>query len=172
MNVFDAIHTRRSIRKYLPTPVTADLIDTLLKAGMAAPSAGNQQPWHFIVITNRAKLSAIPVFHPYSKMVEQTPVAILVCGAPEGKRYPTFWTQDTSAATQNILLAARGLGLGSVWVGIYPEENRMAGFRTLFNLPEQIIPFSLIPIGWPDGNFSTRETFRPELVHQEAWKDD
>lgn len=169
MELFDAIHTRRSIRKYLDKPVSGEMLETILKAGMAAPSAGNQQPWHFLVITDRARLDAIPAFHPYSKMVLQAPAAILVCGDPEGKKWPTFWDQDVSAATQNMLLAARGLGLGTVWVGIYPEKERVEGFRKLFALPKHIIPFALVPVGWPDGEFDTVNRYRPELVRREVW---
>ena len=169
MELIEAIHTRRSIRKFLARPVPGEMIETILQAAMAAPSAGNQQPWHFIVITDRAKLDAIPAFHPYSKMVLQAPVAILACGDPDGKKWPTFWDQDLSAATQNMLLAARDLGLGTVWVGIYPEKDRMEGFRKLFAIPENIMPFSLVPIGWPDANFERLERFRPELVRRESW---
>lgn len=170
MELFDAIHTRRSIRKYLPKPVPQEMIEIILKAGMAAPSAGNQQPWQFVVITERARLDAIPAFHPYSKMVLQAPAAILVCGDPNGKKWPTFWDQDVSAATQNMLLAARGLGLGTVWVGIYPEKDRMEGFRKLCALPDHITPFALVPVGWPDGDFDTVNRFRPELIHRESWE--
>ena len=169
MELLDVIHTRRSIRKFLTDPVPPQMIETILRAGMAAPSAGNQQPWHFIVITDQARREAIPAFHPYSKMVAQAPVAILVCGDPTGKKWPTFWEQDASAATQNILLSARDLGLGSVWVGIHPEKDRIDGFRKLFGIPEHIIPFSLIPLGWPDAAFEALDRFRPELVHDETW---
>jgi len=169
MELIDAIHTRRSIRKFLAKPVPEEMITILLKAAMAAPSAGNQQPWHFIVITDRAKLDAIPAFHPYSKMVLQAPAAILVCGDPDGKKWPTFWDQDASAATQNMLLAARDLCLGTVWVGIYPEKDRMEGFRKLFAIPENIYPFALVPVGWPDGQFEAVNRFRPELVRRESW---
>ncbi len=169
MQLLDAIHTRRSIRKYLDKPVPAEMIETVIRAGMAAPSAGNQQPWHFIVITDRAKLDAIPDFHPHSAMVRQTPVAILVCGDPDGKKYPAFWDQDASAATQNMLLAARDLGLGTVWVGVFPDSGRMDGFRKLLTIPEHIIPFALIPMGWPDATFEAKDRFRPELIHREIW---
>jgi len=169
MELLDAIHTRRSIRKYLDTPVPAGMIEAVIRAAMAAPSAGNQQPWLFIVITDRTRLDAIPAFHPYSRMVLTAPAAILVCGDPIGKKWPTFWDQDVSAATQNLLLAARDLGLGTVWVGVYPEQNRMNGFRNLFAIPEHIIPFALVPIGWPDGRFEAVDRFRPELVHAETW---
>ena len=170
MELMDVIHTRRSIRKYLNKPVSSTMVETILKAAMAAPTAGNQQPWHFIVITDRARLDAIPDFHPYSKMVKQTPVAVLVCGDPEAKKWPTFWEQDASAATQNMLLAARDLGLGTVWVGVYPDQNRMCGFRNLLNIPDNIIPFALIPIGWPDEDFVAKDSFRPDLIHHETWE--
>jgi nitroreductase len=169
MELLDAIHSRRSIRKFSATPVADDMIETILRAGMAAPSAGNQQPWHFVVVSDRTRLDAIPSFHPYSKMVAQAPAAILVCGDPDGKKWPTFWVQDVSAATQNMLLAARGLGLGTVWVGIYPEQDRMDGFRRLFGLPAHIVPFALVPVGWPATPFETLDRFRPELVHRETW---
>ncbi len=169
MELLEAIHTRRSIRKYLDKPVSPEMIETIIKAAMAAPSAGNQQPWHFIVITDRARLDAIPSFHPYSKMVLQAPAAILLCGDPDGKKWPTFWDQDLGAATQNVLLAARDLGLGTVWVGIYPEKDRMEGFRKLLGIPENIIPFSLVPVGWPDGKFEAVNRYRPELIHNDAW---
>lgn len=169
MQLLDAIHTRRSIRAYQNKPVPAAMVETIIRAGMAAPSAGNQQPWHFVVITDRAKLDAIPSFHPHSAMVRQTPVAILVCGDPEGKKYPAFWDQDASAATQNMLLAARDLGLGTVWVGVFPNADRMDGFRKLLAIPEHIIPFALVPIGWPDAPFEAKDRFRPEFIHRETW---
>jgi len=170
MELLDAIHTRRSIRKFLDKPVPEEMVETVLRAGMAAPSAGNQQPWHFLVITDKDRREAIPAFHPYSKMVVQSPVAILVCGETEGKKWPTFWDQDCSAATQNILLAARDLGLGTVWVGVYPEKDRMDGFRKLFGIPEHILPFALIPMGWPDGKFEPWDRFKPELIRRETWQ--
>lgn len=169
MEFHDVLHTRRSIRSYEDKPVPRTMIDTILRAAMAAPSAGNQQPWQFVVITDRQKLDRIPDFHPYSKMVTQVSVAILVCGDPEGKKYPAFWDQDVSAATQNMLLAARNLGLGTVWVGVFPDEGRIAGFRTLLHIPAHIVPFALIPIGWPTGNFEIKDRFNPDLVHAESW---
>ena len=157
MELLDAIHTRRSIRKYLDKPVTEEMIGILLKAAMSAPSAGNQQPWHFVVVRDRAKLDTIPSFHPYSKMVLQAPAAIVVCGDPDGKKWPTFWDQDASAATQNILLAARDLGLGTVWVGIYPEKDRMDGFRKLLGIPEKHHPLLPRPGGLAGWNLRSRE---------------
>lgn len=169
MELLEAIKTRRSIRQFQGRPVPDELLTTIIEAAMMAPSAGNQQPWHFVIIADRAKLDAIPSFHPHSKMVLQAPTAILVCGDTTGKPWPTFWVQDCSAATQNLLLAARDLGLGTVWAGVYPDEDRMAGFRKLLAIPESIFPFALIPVGWPTGEFQTAKRYKPELIHRERW---
>jgi Nitroreductase len=169
MELIEAIATRRSIRRFQERPVIDEHLQTIIEAAMLAPSAGNQQPWHFVVITDREKLDRIPDFHPYSAMVRMAPAAILVCGDPAGGPWPDFWTQDCSAATQNALLAARDLGLGTVWVGVYPVEERMGGFRRLLDIPEYIYPFALIPVGWPVDSFHTVNRSKPERVHQEAW---
>lgn len=172
MELLEVIRTRRSIRKYEDRPVPDKLITAVLEAAMYAPSAGNQQPWHFVVIRDRMKLDRIPSFHPYSHMILQAKVAILVCGDPAGGKWPTYWVQDCSAATQNILLAARDFGLGSVWAGVYPDEGRMAGFRELLAIPQSVFPFALIPLGWPMGEFARVQRFRPERIHQETWSGD
>lgn len=169
MEFVDVVKTRRSIRSYTDQPVAKELLDAIIRAAMNAPSAGNQQPWHFIILQERAKLDAIPEFHPYAKMVHQAQVAILICGDPDGGKWPAYWPQDCSAATQNLLLAARDLGLGTVWAGVYPDEGRMAGFRKLLGIPARIFPFSLIPVGWPEGDFQEMARFNPQLVHFDAW---
>lgn len=169
MEFKDVVITRRSIRQYLDRPVAEDHIQAIIAAAMMAPSAGNQRPWHFMVIADRDKLDAIPAFHPYSKMVLEAPAAILICGDPTGTPWPDFWPQDCSAATQNMLLAARDLGLGTVWAGIYPVEERMNGFRQLFGIPENVFPFALVPVGWPKGTFTTAVRFQPERIHRESW---
>jgi len=169
VELLEALKTRRSIRSYTNEPVTDEAVATLLQAAMMAPSAGNQQPWHFIVVRDEEKRKAIPSFHPYAKMAPEAPVIIVVCGDPEGKKWPDFWVQDCSAATQNLLLAARDLGLGSVWTGVYPDENRMQGARELFGIPSEIIPFAIIPIGWPQSGFKEMDRYNSSLVHQEAW---
>mgnify|MGYP001769731856 CR=1 FL=1 len=116
---------------------------------MAAPSAGNQQPWHFVIISNREILNEIPKFHPYSKMLAQSPVAILVCGDINTEKHKGYWIQDCSAATENILLAIHTLGLGAVWLGIHPREDRVDGIKKLLNLPDNISPLALIALGYP-----------------------
>ena len=169
MEVMEAIRTRRSIRKFTDKPVSAEMIDAILKAAMLAPSAGNQQPWHFVVVTDRKKLDQIPDYHPYAKMIREAGVAIVVCGAPEGTKWPDFWVQDCSAAIQNLLLAARDLGLGTVWTGVYPLEERMTKTRTLFAIPENVYPLAIIPVGWPAAEFSSKDRYEAGRVHREIW---
>lgn len=169
MEFNQVLTTRRSIRTFTDQDVPADAVTAVLKAAMAAPSAGNQQPWRFIIIRDRSLLTAVPTVHPYAGMTAKAPVAILVCGDPQGLKWPTFWPQDCSAATQNMLLAARNLGLGSVWVGIYPEEDRLNGFRRLFSIPQDIVPFALIPLGWPKEGFTVADRYNPALIREEHW---
>ncbi|WP_300523852.1 nitroreductase family protein, partial [Aminiphilus sp.] len=121
----EVILKRRSIRNYTAEPVTEEQIRALLEAGMSAPSAGNQRPWHFVVITDRAIREEIPRLHPYASMVPRAPVVIAVCADPALERYPGYWPQDCAAATENILLSAEAQGLGAVWLGVHPDEDRM-----------------------------------------------
>jgi nitroreductase len=161
--------TRRSVRKFSTKPVNEKDVETVLKAGMQAPSANNNQPWHFIVLRSRQILDEIPKVHPYAAMVAEAPVAILVCGVPTEARTPAYVAVDCSAATENMLLAAHALGLGAVWVGIYPREERDAAFRKLIPIPDEIIPFALIPLGYPQEPPVQADRYRPERVHQEQW---
>ncbi|MEW5821815.1 MAG: nitroreductase family protein [Cyanobacteriota bacterium] len=141
---------RRSIRKYTEEKVPESKVLEIINAAMAAPSAGDQRPWHFVIINKREILDQIPGFHPYASMVKQASVAILICGDPTLEMHKNYWVQDCSAATQNILIAIQALGLGGVWLGVYPRETRVVEFRKLLEMPEEIIPFALIPIGYPD----------------------
>ncbi len=169
MEFFETIRTRRSIRSFKKNLVPAELLDQVIRAAMLAPSAGNQQPWHFIVVTDREQLDQVPTFHPYCKMITKAPAAIVICGEPDGKKWPAFWAQDCSAAAQNLLLAARALGLGTVWAGVFPEEDRMSGARKLFGIPDSVFPFAIIPIGWPNGDFKEIDRYRSELIHSDQW---
>ena len=150
MDIFTSIHTRRSIRQYNSRAVEKEDIRVMLDAAMAAPSAGNAQPWVFLVLDDPVVLARISGIHPYVGMAAKAPLALLVCGDLEAEKYPGFWVQDCSAAVQNLLLAATGLGLGAVWTGIYPVEERVERFRTLASLPESIIPLALIVVGHTD----------------------
>lgn len=169
MDLIEGIFTRRSIRKYTDQKISEEHINTLVKAGMYAPSASNQQPWHFIVITERSVLDEIEKVHPYAKMLQEAQLAILVCGDEKKELSKGYWVVDCSAATQNILLAAQGIGLGAVWLGIHPREERKNEIRQIFNLPEHIQPASLISIGYPDENKEMPERFKPERIHYNAW---
>ncbi|WP_390890394.1 nitroreductase family protein [Geoalkalibacter halelectricus] len=162
---------RRSIRKYTPELVSDEDIEELLRAAMAAPSAGNAQPWHFVVLTERRLLDAIADFHPYAAMARQAPAAILFCGDPSLERYPGFWVQDLSAAVENVLIAAQGKGLGAVWVGVYPAEERVEKMRELLAIPAGIIPFALVPFGHPAETKPPAERFDPSRVHRNGWND-
>lgn len=169
MDVFEAIHTRRSIRKYSDKEVSNEQIEKMLRAAMAAPSARNYQAWHFIVIKDKEVMHKIPEFHPYSKMLLEASVAIIVCGDYSIEQMTEYNNQNCSAATQNLLLAAHGLGLGAVWLGVFPRDQRVDGIRKLCNLPEHILPISLISIGYPAEEKEHADRFKPERVHYNKW---
>ena len=169
MEIMEAIFDRRSIRKYDTRPVEENKINEMLKVAMYAPSARNTQPWQFIAITKREVLDELRRVHPYAAMLAQAPLAILVCGDKTHEPHEGYLNTNCSAATQNILLAAYGLGLGSVWLGVYPREERVQSIAGVFNLPEHIIPISLIAIGYPAETIARPERFLPERIHWEKW---
>ena len=170
MDTLEAIKSRRSIRRFKPDqPVSRELIEKLLEAAMFAPSAGNEQPWQFIVIDDPKILGKIPVICSTASMCRQAPVAVLICADATLEKYPKFWVQDCSAAAQNFLLAAHALGLGAVWAGVYPLKDRVEGFKNLLGLPEEITPFALIPVGYPDQEPATPDRYLEERVHQNGW---
>jgi nitroreductase len=169
MDTLQAILTRKSIRKYTNADIELEKIDKILQAAMYAPSAGNAQPWHFILLTDRKFLDEIPDFHPYSQMLKICKIAILVCADPELEKYKGRWMQDCSAATENILLAAHNLGLGAVWVGLHPVQERIEGVKNLLALPENIIPFAIVPLGYPAEKRKVDNRFKKERIHFNGW---
>jgi nitroreductase len=169
MKTLEAIHTRRSIRKYADRPVPKELVTEMLRAAMSAPSAVNAQPWIFIVVDDRKLLDEIPTFSPYANMCRGAPLAILVCGDLTLEKVPGYWVQDCSAATQNLLLAAHDVGLGVVWTGIYPMKDRVEGFRKTFGLPENVIPLALVPVGYPNQNPGTEDRFDKEKIYHNLY---
>jgi len=169
MDPLDAIRTRRSIRKYQDKPVPEELIEKLLAAAMYAPSACNAQPWQFVLLQDRKLLREVPKIHPYAAMAAQAPLAILVCGDTSLEISPGYWAIDCSAAVENLLLAAHALGLGAVWTGVYPQQDRVEGFRRLLGLPKNVIPHSLIPLGYPAEQPPQEERYRPERIHRNGW---
>ena len=169
--VLENIHARKSVRQFTDEPVSQEDIETMLKAAMAAPTAVNYQPWRFVVITERARLDAMAEVLPYAKMLKQAPLAIVVCGETtwfEG-RENTYWQQDCSAATQNILLAAEALGLGAVWTGVYPNMELARPLAEFLGLPGTVQPLCCIPIGHHDGTTQPKDKWKPENIHYEKW---
>jgi len=169
MDVFEAILTRRSIRKYKKKQISDEILQNLLKAACSAPSAGNQQPWHFIIIDDRSILNVIHTFHPSAKMLMDADKAIVVCGDVYLEKFKGYWMIDCAAATENILLAAHGLGLGACWLGIYPRDGRVAGMRKLLHLPTHIIPFAVISLGYPAEEKQTEERYSISRIHYNKW---
>ncbi len=170
MEFSKVLYNRRSIRSYQEKQVEEEKIQELLKAAMAAPSAGNQQPWHFIVVQDKDRLEKIREIHPYSKMLKEAPLAIVVCGDRGEERHEGFWVQDCSAAVQNILLMAENLGLGAVWLGVYPREKRVQQFKELFRLPREVYPLAVVAAGYPAVDSGPVERFSQDKVHQETWQ--
>ena len=169
MTILDDIRGRRSIRRYTQEPVSEDDLEDLLRAAMSAPSAGNEQPWHFVVIREKTLLEVIPKVHPYAAMVKQAPLVVLVCGDETLERYPGFWVQDCAAATENLLLAAHSKGLGAVWVGLHPIEERVEAMRQLIGIPPQIIPFAIVPVGHPAEEKPASSRYDRRRVHFDRW---
>ena len=159
------IMTRTSIRQYTNEPVSKADIETMLRAGMAAPTAVNKQPWHFVVVTDKAKLKDLAGGR--GGMLEKCAVAIVVCGNME-KALPgkaqEYWIQDCSAATENILLAANALGLGAVWTGGHPMADRVANISKALKLPVTIVPLCTIVIGHPAEQPKPKDKWKPENV--------
>lgn len=169
MDVIEAIMTRRSIREYTEEPVTDEQVQTLLEAAMAAPSANNKQPWHYLVIKDNTTLRKIKTVHPYAAMAEKAPLAILVCGDLNIDHVKGYLTVDCAAATQNILLAAHSMGLGTVWCGVYPRQQRIDAFRKMFDLPQYILPVSFIVVGHPAEKKDAATRFMNDRVKYEKW---
>lgn len=162
--------TRRSIRRYVDRPVGDEHIETLLRAAMAAPSAGNQQSWRFVVVTDRATLDALAEASPYTGMLREAPLAIAVCGDTTSEKYPEdYWVEDTSAAMENLLLAAHATGLGACWLGFHPRVDRKAHARALLGLPDGVEVMGVASIGHPAETKPPADRYDPSLVHRDRW---
>ncbi len=162
----NVIFARRSIRAYTDEPVSEGDIQALLQAGMAAPSASNRRPWHFVVVTDRPTLGALADVHPFGKMIRFAGLGIAVCGDPQ---ISDWWVLDCTAATENILIAVSALGLGGVWLGCYGRPEREEAVRSVLQIPERIGVLSLLSIGHPAENKEARTQFDPERAHRQGW---
>lgn len=145
----EIINTRRSVRTFQTKEVEKEKIELMLRAAMQAPSARNQQPWHFLVISKRETLTKLSEISPYNKMLKEAPLAIILLIDKESIISPGMHIQDMSAAMENMMLEARSLGLGTCWMGTYPREDRMGAVIEVFNLPEKYEPFAICAIGYP-----------------------
>lgn len=168
MDAMQAILTRRSIRRYTPEPVSDETVRELLNAAMSAPTAAGEI-WDFVVVRDRGILEGVSKFHPHAEMLKTAAVAILVCGNPNIEKLPGRWVLDCAAATENVLIAANALGLGAVWVGIYPVEERIKGMRSLLGIPDHIVPLSMVSVGLPGEKKAPPSRFRQERVHRDHW---
>ena len=161
----NSIFTRRSIRKYQERPVEEEKIRLLLGAAMAAPTAVNQREWEFVVVTDKAILGRLSEASPYTKPAGRAPLAIVPVGDSHRLKSPGYFQQDLAAATENIRLEAEELGLGAVWMGIAPVEERMDTVSGILELPEHIQPFSIIAIGYPDETRPEEDRYEEDRVH-------
>lgn len=164
--VIENILSRKSVRDFIGKKVENEKITILLKAGMAAPSGRDLRPWELIVIQNRSTLDSMAAELPYAKMLNKAPMAIIVCGDSIRSSY---WYLYCSAVSENILLAAESLELGAVWTAAYPYEDRINTVRKYTNIPENIIPLCVIPIGYPNGSQSPKNKFDEKKIHYEKF---
>lgn len=176
----DTIFARKSVRTYTEQAVSPEQVETLLKAAMAAPSGINLQPWRFIVVTDDATKTKLAGSR--NNMISAAPVVIVVCGettwthkpwgqpdAPDVTEPNRNWTADCAAATENLLLAAEAIGLGAVWTACYPYEERMATTIETLGIPENVLPYCIVPVGYPGGDETPKDKWKPENIHYEKW---
>ncbi|MBN1947447.1 MAG: nitroreductase family protein [Bradymonadales bacterium] len=167
MSALEAIYARRSIRRFTDRQVSPELVEELLKAAMAAPTARNSKPWHFVVVQDRSLLDELVRLHPYGEMLSEAPLAVLVVA--DLQINTDLWVQDCSAATENILVAATALGLGSCWLGMYPRAERTGPIGKLLHVPDRMEIVSLLAIGYPGETKPARTQYDPARVHREGW---
>ncbi len=165
----EAINNRRSIRKFTKEEVSDEKIEKLLRAGMQAPSAANQQPWEFLVLKSSDTREKLAKSSPYSLPAQNAPLNILVMGNLEIAKIPEIIDQDLGACVENILLEAVDLGLGAVWLGVKPDKERMQTISKLLDLPSHIEPFALLAVGYPETNGTFVDRFNKERIHYEKF---
>lgn len=169
MEIQNAVLTRRSIRKYKDQKISKDDLNSILKAAMYAPSAMNLQAWQFVLIDDKNVLiETIKSIH-YAEMLRQSTAAILVCGDSAVEKNESWLLQNCSAAIQNILLSAHGLGIGSCWIAIHGMDDVYKNIKNQFGLPENIVPVSLISLGYPDETVTAEERFKQDKIHYNKW---
>lgn len=169
MDVLEAIYSRKSIRRFTGEKISEENLKTILMAGFCAPSAHNKRPWHFVVIRDEESLKAIANAHPYAKMLPGAGCGIVVCGDKEREGMTGFLVEDCSAAMENMLLAAHGIGLGAVWCGLYPVPQLVKLVEKVLDLPENIIPVGVMVVGAKDEERAVKDRYDEERVHFDRW---
>lgn len=165
--VIENILERKSVRNYIPGKmINSDTLEMILRAGMAAPSGMNRQPWNFIVVTGEENISRLADSLTNLKMLRNASAAIVVAGNPDLSQ---LWSLDCSAAAQNILLAAESYGLGAVWTAGYPYQDRMAAIKSALGIPDPWLPLCLIPVGYPAGENEPKDKWNPDRIHYLLW---
>jgi len=169
MSALEAIRTRRSVRKFTPEPVAEETLQEILRCGMQAPSACNEQPWQLVVLRDKELLAKVGGINPYAVFAREAPVSVLVCGDTRLDKCGGYWVQDCSNCAMNMLLAAHALGLGAVWTGIYPLAERVTAFQKLCGLPAQVTPLALLVMGHPAVQPKPENRFRNDRIHLNTW---
>jgi len=169
MDTLETIHTRRSIRQYSDAPVSDLQVEAVLRAAMAAPSAGNQQPWRFVVVRDADTRARLAEATPYAAPVGRAPVGIVMLGDTRENKHPGYWIQDCSAAVENLLLAAHATGLGAVWIGVHPIAERERSVADIVGAPEGVVALCMIAVGVPEASGPIVDRYRSEFVHAESW---
>jgi len=170
-DTFSVIHSRKSVKSFTGAAVKKESLEQILKAGMAAPTAVNKQPWSFVVVTERTKIDALAAGLPTARGIEKAGAVIIVCTDPELAHLQSkdFAVIDASLASENILLATEALGLGGHWTASFPYQDKMQHVRRVLGIPEGIIPLNVILIGVPTGEDKPKDKFKKEKVHWEKW---
>lgn len=166
----ETIMTRRSIRRYTDEKITKEEIEKLMRAAMAAPSAKNGQPWEFIIVQDEEKIEKMSHLTPYARPLRHAPLGIVVCGNLKVNDILEYCIIDASAATENLLLQAHHMGLGAVWIGMYPKPANFEKFNEIFHLPEHIQPLWMIALGHPGEEGIIRDKYNIEKIHYEDWE--
>jgi nitroreductase len=171
MDALDCILTRRSVRKYTGKPLSEDQLHTILRAGFSAPTAKGTRPWHFVVVRDDDTLQAITKVHPFAQMLPGAGCGIIACGDSKVNPDAGHLTEDCSAALENMLLAAHALGLGAVWLGLHPREERVLGLRKLLGIPDSVLPVGMIAVGVSAEKKDAPDRYEAGRVHFEKWQE-
>lgn len=161
----NAIFQRISVRKYQNRPVEPEKIERILRAAMAAPSAGNQQPWEFYVVRNPSTIKELSQCSPYAGCAANAPVVLVPCLKKEGLRFPQLGEIDLAIATENLLLEITELGLGGVWLAVAPIQDRIEKANAALGIGDRLSAFALIPVGYPAEERPQQERFDISRIH-------